>query len=69
MADGEPYQVRLYTPRKGKTDWMDIVQGSVSMPNGDLDDTVLINYDGTPTQAMIDLVDDFYLKISHVIRN
>lgn len=56
-------------PRKGKTEWMDIVQGAVTLPNSDQDDTILLTYDGSPTQTMIDLADDFYLKISHGIRN
>lgn len=55
-------------PQKGHTEWKDIVQGSVKFPNSDFDDKVLLKYDGTPTINLLNTVDDFGMRISHVIR-
>jgi glutamyl-tRNA synthetase len=60
--------VRLKAPQHGETTIEDIVQGTVKVSNEQLDDTVLLRGDGTPTYMLSVVVDDHDMEISHVIR-
>mmetsp|Transcript_27483 Transcript_27483/g.19859 ORF Transcript_27483/g.19859 Transcript_27483/m.19859 type:complete len:148 (+) Transcript_27483:783-1226(+) len=53
---------------KGKTEFKDIVHGKVVFDNSVIDDQVLIKNDGFPTYHFANVVDDYTMKISHVIR-
>ena len=70
LHDKEPHQVRLVMPRKGRTEWKDIVQGPmvVNHAEGEGEDMVLKGFNGNYSQTLMGVVDDFKLKISHVIR-
>ena len=46
----------------------DIIRGKSSVNTSTLDDKVLIKNDGMPTYHFANVVDDFEMKISHVIR-
>ncbi|GHU16951.1 glutamate--tRNA ligase 2 [Alphaproteobacteria bacterium] len=60
--------IRLKAPLEGKTTLNDIVQGSVTVDNSQLDDMVLVRSDGTPTFMLSVVVDDHEMGITHVIR-
>jgi len=60
--------IRLKAPRDGETVIEDLVQGRVTVANGQLDDMVLLRADGTPTYMLSVVVDDHDMEISHVIR-
>ena len=60
--------VRFKAPRDGQTVIEDLVQGSITVPNADLDDMVLLRSDGTPTYMLSVVVDDHDMDITHVIR-
>ncbi|GHU12221.1 glutamate--tRNA ligase 2 [Alphaproteobacteria bacterium] len=60
--------IRLKAPLDGKTTLNDIVQGSVTVDNSQLDDMVLVRSDGTPTFMLSVVVDDHEMGITHVIR-
>ena len=60
--------VRLKSPLKGSTTIDDLVQGRVEVKNEQLDDFVILRADGTPTYMLSVVVDDYDMKISHVIR-
>ncbi len=60
--------IRLRAPRDGQTRILDHVQGEVAIPNGQLDDMVLLRSDGTPTYMLSVVVDDHDMGITHVIR-
>ena len=60
--------VRLKSPLKGSTAIDDLVQGRVEVKNEQLDDFVILRADGTPTYMLSVVVDDYDMKISHVIR-
>ena len=63
-----PAVVRLLV-QPGKTvKFDDIVRGEVSFNTDNLDDKVLMKADGLPTYHMANIVDDYCMKISHVIR-
>ncbi len=65
---GAPYAVRLKTPLEGNTVIEDEVQGTVTFPNADLEDFVLLRSDGTPTYMLAVVVDDHDMAVSHIIR-
>jgi len=60
--------IRFKSPQTGETTIHDLVQGAVTVPNGQLDDLVLLRADGTPTYNLSVVVDDHDMGITHVIR-
>ncbi len=66
-ADRSPV-VRLKAPRDGETVIADMVQGTVTFPNKDLDDLILLRSDGTPTYMLAVVVDDHDMGVTHIIR-
>ncbi len=64
---GESYVIRFKIP-EGITTFHDEVFGEVSVKNETLDDQVIMKSDGFPTYHLAVVVDDYLMKISHVIR-
>ncbi|MBU1625860.1 glutamate--tRNA ligase, partial [bacterium] len=64
----QPYAVRFKTPQDGATNFIDLVKGSVSFQNAELDDLIILRSDGSPTYNFTVVVDDHEMNISHVIR-
>ena len=64
----KPFVVRLKAPLDGATTIDDLVQGSVTVQNAELDDLVLLRSDGTPTYMLAVVVDDHDMGVTHVIR-
>jgi glutamyl-tRNA synthetase len=60
--------IRLKAPREGETVLEDLVQGTVTVANSELDDMIILRSDGTPTYLHAVVVDDHDMAISHVIR-
>ncbi len=60
--------IRLKAPREGETVIEDMVQGTVTFPNKDLDDLVLLRSDGTPTYMLAVVVDDHDMGVTNIIR-
>lgn len=65
---GEPYAVRIKIPRNEEVRFQDIVRGWIVVNTSNLDDKVIYKSDGMPTYHMANVVDDYTMKISHVIR-
>jgi len=65
---GGPSVIRLKVPLEGETAFDDIIRGSISKKNSELDDLVLLKSDGFPTYHLANVVDDHLMEISHVIR-
>jgi glutamyl-tRNA synthetase len=63
-----PFTIRIKAPLAGDVTIQDAVQGSITIPQGTLDDFVLLRADGTPTYMLAVVVDDHDMGISHVIR-
>ncbi|KKR49197.1 MAG: Glutamate-tRNA ligase [Candidatus Magasanikbacteria bacterium GW2011_GWC2_40_17] len=63
-----PYVIRLAVPRKGTTKFNDLVHGEIVFENKLIDDQVLIKSDGFPTYHLAVVVDDYLMKITHIIR-
>ncbi|KKP57699.1 MAG: Glutamate-tRNA ligase [Candidatus Gottesmanbacteria bacterium GW2011_GWA1_34_13] len=68
IAAGEKYVVRLNVPDSGITKFNDLIRGEISFENKLIDDQVLLKSDGFPTYHLAVVVDDYLMKISHVIR-
>ncbi|MEI6242270.1 MAG: glutamate--tRNA ligase, partial [Chlamydiota bacterium] len=66
--NGETYVVRLKIPEEGECVFHDAIKGKITCPWIDIDDQVLLKSDGFPTYHFAVVVDDFLMKISHVIR-
>src|SRR5688500_17041327 len=65
---GTPYVVRLKVPRKEEVRLNDMIRGWVMVHSSQIDDKVLMKSDGMPTYHLANVVDDYLMKISHVIR-
>ena len=65
---GVPYVIRQNVPTEGTTSFTDMVFGTITVNNSDLDDNILIKADGMPTYNFANVVDDHLMKISHVMR-
>ncbi|MPS73919.1 MAG: glutamate--tRNA ligase [Chryseobacterium sp.] len=63
-----PYVVRFKMPIDRTLNLQDIIRGNFSVNTNTLDDKVLIKNDGMPTYHFANVVDDFEMRISHVIR-
>jgi glutamyl-tRNA synthetase len=68
LESGEPYVVRIKIPRNEEVRLEDIVRGVVVVNTNTLDDKVLFKSDGMPTYHLANIVDDYLMKITHVIR-
>ena len=60
--------IRLKAPQTGETVINDLVQGTVTVANTQLDDLIILRSDGTPTYNLSVVVDDHDTGITHVIR-
>src|SRR5690606_19182064 len=52
----------------GVTSWDDVVKGPITFDNSELDDLVIARPDGTPTYNFCVVVDDWDMRITHVLR-
>lgn len=64
----KPYAIRFKMPLEGETVVNDLVKGPVSFQNSEIEDLVILRSDGTPTYNFCVVVDDYEMKITHVIR-
>lgn len=65
---GAPYVIRVKIPDNETIHVQDLIRGLVSVDSKLLDDKVLYKSDGMPTYHLANVVDDYLMKISHVIR-
>ena len=65
---GEPYVIRFKMPHKETIRFYDQVRGWVKVETSTLDDKVLLKSDGMATYHLANVVDDYLMQISHVIR-
>ncbi len=60
--------IRFKNPLDGVVAWNDLVKGRIEIANAELDDLIIARPDGTPTYNFCVVVDDWDMRISHVIR-
>lgn len=68
LESGDAYVIRIKMPRNEEVHLEDIVRGVVVVNTNTLDDKVLFKSDGMPTYHLANIVDDYLMKITHVIR-
>ena len=60
--------IRIKSPIKGETIIEDIIQGTIKVSNEEIDDFIILRSDGTPTYMLSVVVDDYDMKVTHLIR-
>jgi glutamyl-tRNA synthetase len=65
--DKTPHVIRLLIP-DGQIKFNDVVRGEITIETKNLDDQVLLKSDGFPTYHLGVVVDDYLMKITHIIR-
>ena len=68
LENNTPYVIRIKVPMKEEIRLNDMIRGWTMWHSSVLDDKVLIKSDGMPTYHLANVVDDYLMKISHVIR-
>ena len=68
VASGESYVIRFKAPKEGTTTAVDLLRGPITVDNHQIDDAVLIKSDGYATYHLAAMVDDYRMKITHVLR-
>lgn len=64
----EGYVIRLKVPADEHIILHDLIREEVNVHSSQIDDKVLMKSDGMPTYHLANVVDDYLMKISHVIR-
>ncbi len=60
--------IRFKNPIEGVVEIEDMVKGKITVSNEELDDLIIARSDGTPTYNLTVVVDDWDMKVSHVVR-
>jgi len=68
VPEGVKPVVRFKNSEHGEVTWTDVVKGPITIGNKELDDLVIARPDGTPTYNFCVAVDDWDMKITHVLR-
>ncbi len=68
LQANSPYVVRLNVEPNQTVIVNDLIRGKVEFDSTLIDDQVLIKSDGFPTYHLANVVDDHFMKITHVIR-
>ena len=68
LNNEEPYVIRIKMPRNQEVKLFDVIRGWVVVNTNKMDDKVIFKSDGMPTYHLANVVDDYLMKISHVIR-
>ena len=68
LVAGTKYVVRIKMPRDQEIKFEDQIRGWVSVNSNHVDDKVIYKSDGMPTYHLANVVDDYTMKITHVIR-
>lgn len=67
IPEGVTPVIRFRNPDDGDVTWDDAVYGTITVSNKELDDLIIMR-DGIPTYNFAVVVDDWDMKVSHVIR-
>jgi len=68
LNEGRSYVVRLNVTEGKVISFNDLVYGKVSVSTSEIDDQILLKSDGFPTYHFGVVVDDYLMKISHILR-
>lgn len=68
LRRGAPHVIRLLVAPEQDVRIQDLIRGEVVFQGSELDDKVLLKADGMPTYHLANIVDDYLMRITHVIR-
>lgn len=60
--------VRIKVPLSGETVFEDMLRGSISYQNNEIDDFIIVRRNGLPTYNFASVIDDALFNITHIIR-
>ncbi|MBL4910061.1 MAG: glutamate--tRNA ligase [Alteromonadaceae bacterium] len=66
--EDKPYVIRFKNPLDGDVVINDMVKGDITISNKQLDDLIIARSDGSPTYNLTVVVDDWDMKVTHVVR-
>ena len=66
--EDKPFDIRFKNPLNGDVTIHDMVKGDIVISNNELDDLIIARSDGTPTYNLTVVVDDWDMKVTHVVR-
>ncbi len=67
-ASGKPFVIRFKMPLTGETVVHDLIRGDITFQNSQINDFVLMKSIGLPTYHLAHIVDDHFMKITHITR-
>ncbi|MGG3569694.1 glutamate--tRNA ligase [Priestia megaterium] len=67
-AEGREPSIRFHVPSNKEIKWNDIVKDEVSFESEGIGDFVIVKKDGTPTYNYAVAIDDYLMKMTHVLR-
>lgn len=68
VANGEKHVIRFKMPQQGSVTGRDLLRGDITVDNRSLDDSIIVKSDGLAVYHLAAMVDDHYMKITHVMR-
>ena len=68
VPEGVAPVVRFKNPIDGDVTWDDVVKGTITINNREIDDLIIARTDGVPTYNFAVVVDDWDMAITHVFR-
>jgi glutamyl-tRNA synthetase len=68
LKSGSSFSIRIKVPTGETIHVKDIIRGDIFVNTSEMDDKVLFKSDGMPTYHLANVVDDYLMKITHVIR-
>jgi glutamyl/glutaminyl-tRNA synthetase len=67
-AEGRPITVRFAVPQGEPIVVKDLVRGEITFAAGEIGDFIILKSDGFPTYNFACVVDDYLMKVTHIIR-
>ncbi len=67
-ANGLSAVIRFKMSLDGETVIPDVIRGDITVKNSQIQDPVLLKSDGHPTYHLANVVDDHFMRISHILR-
>ncbi|CAG1020099.1 partial glutamyl-tRNA synthetase, partial [Patescibacteria group bacterium] len=68
IEQGKEHVVRLKVPEDGEIIFEDAILGRLKFNSNEVDDQILLKTDGFPTYHLAVVIDDYLMKITHVLR-
>jgi glutamyl-tRNA synthetase len=68
LGPGPGRVVRFASPKTGTTSFEDVIKGTISIDNSELDDLIILRSDNMPTYNFTVVIDDATMNINYVIR-